>query len=251
MGEDGFHGSGPLYDERPAMSAADPSRLRVPPVLAPADWVRAVLDASIQLDSAGIFRALRGAADAIGVADCIDDVVLPAMRQIGVWWADGNYTIEQELMTTETVRAWLDDLSTRVPVPSHQEPIFLASGPRDRHILATEALALLLRTQGWHCRVLGARISAGSMMFAVSATPPAAAVVTSHLADHRGHALLTITALHNAGVTVFYAGNAFSTIDSRHGIPGTYLGDNIGDACSLICRILEPLSNKTGDRAVR
>ncbi|MET3807973.1 methanogenic corrinoid protein MtbC1 [Nakamurella sp. UYEF19] len=201
---------------------------------------REVLDASIRLDSVGITRVLSEAAATIGVAVCIDEVVLPTMRQIGVWWAAGNYSIAQELMTTETVRAWLDELSTRAPVPTHRRPVFLACGPRDRHTLAGEALALLLRLQGWHCRVLGARISASSLMFAVAATPPAAVVVTSHLAAHRSHALPAITAVHDSGTTVFYAGNAFATFESREGVKGTYLGNHIGDACTLIRGVIEP-----------
>lgn len=190
------------------------------------------------MDAVALSRVLTDAADVLGVAGCIDDVILPTMRQIGAWWAAGRYTIPQEQITTETVRAWLDERISRAPQPAHADPVLVACGPRDRHTVASEALALLLRTQGWHCRVLGARISADSLMYAVAATPPAAVVVVSHLADNRRHALDALEVVQHANIPVFYAGNAFHTRASREGVAGTYLGIHIGDASVRICQVL-------------
>ena len=201
--------------------------------------VRALLDASQQLDGVGVTQVLTDAAAIIGLGPALDDVVLPAMRQIGSWWAAGDYTIPQEQLTTEAVRSWLDRLSTSAGPPHHLPPILLACGPRDRHTIGAEALALLLRMQSRHCRVLGSRISADNLMFAAMASAPAAVVIVSHLVANRRYALEAAAKIHESGIPVFYAGNAFADEDSRAGIPGAYLGTNLQAACSQICGVLE------------
>lgn len=198
-----------------------------------------LLTASQHLDSAAIGLALTAAAATLGVGAAIDDVVLPAMRQIGNWWAAGSYTIAQEQLTTEAIRSWLDRLSSAAGPPRRLPPVLLACGPRDRHTIGAEALATLLRRQGRHCRVLGSRISPDRLMFATIAAEPAAVVIVSHLDANRRYALDAVDRINNAGITVFYAGNAFADPDIRAGLPGIYLGTNLQDACSQVCAVLE------------
>ena len=200
---------------------------------------RAVLDASQRLDAATISTTLTEAMDVVGLPDCIDLVILPVMSQIGRWWAAGQYSIPQEQMTTEAVRAWLDHRGTFVPTPRHSQPVLLACGPRDRHTIGAEALALLLRTQGWQCRMLGARISAANLLTAASAMTPAAVVLVSHLAANRRLAVESLTGVHEANIVGFYAGNAFISQDNRRDVPGIYLGTSIQGACSLVCKVLD------------
>ena len=46
--------------------------------------------------------------------------------------------------------------SVFAPAPTRSRPILLACGPHDWHTIGTECLAMLLRYQGWPCRLLGA-----------------------------------------------------------------------------------------------
>ena len=100
---------------------------------------------------------LDDATAALGPAACIDDVLLPAMRQIGVWLTVGHCDVMQERMATEAVRTWLDRRSAFTPAPNRPRPILLACGPSDLHTIRVESTAVLLRYQGWPCRVLGAQ----------------------------------------------------------------------------------------------
>ena len=72
------------------------------------DLIHRILDAAERLDAASIRARLDQAAASLGLAACIDEVLLPAMRQVGVWWAVGHCDVVQERMATEAVRAWLD-----------------------------------------------------------------------------------------------------------------------------------------------
>ena len=199
-----------------------------------------VLDAAERMDAAGIRAQLDLAADALGLAGCLDDVLLPAMRQVGVWWAAGHCDVAQERMATEAVRAWLDRRSAFAPAPTRSRPILLACGPSDLHTIGLESMALLLRSQGWPCRLLGARAPTATVAAAARASSAAGVIVVSHLASGRLRAVESIRAVHELGIDVFYAGNAFSTPRSRRGVPGRYLGVRVQDACADLTQALEP-----------
>jgi len=207
-----------------------------------AEFIIGVLDASGRLDAASVRRLLEEASDAIGLGGCIDRVVMPVMRQIGIWWITGSYSIEQEAMTTEAIRAWLDRRTAFLPGPTRPNHILLACGPHDRHTLGLEALALLLRTQGWSCRMLGARITAATLATAAEANDPAAVVVVAHIPAGHRRAVAALQAVDQLGFTLFYAGGAFSDQESREGVPGRYLGRQITGACAIIVDTLDEAS---------
>jgi methanogenic corrinoid protein MtbC1 len=204
------------------------------------ELINQILAAAERLDAASIRGVLDQATGTLGLAACIDDVLLPAMRQIGVWWAVGHCDVVQERMATEAVRAWLDRRSAFAPAPTRLRPILLACGPSDMHTIGLEATAVLLRYQGWPCRVLGARTSTATIATAARATAVAGVVVVCHLATGRLRAVESIRAVHDLGIEVFFAGNAFATPRSRRGVPGRYLGLGIEAACRELTRALAP-----------
>ncbi|MEP6560138.1 MAG: B12-binding domain-containing protein, partial [Nakamurella sp.] len=204
------------------------------------DLIHQILAAAERLDPTSIRAVLDEATHAVGPAACIDDVILPAMRQIGVWWAVGHCDVVQERMATEAVRAWLDRRSAFAPAPTRPRPILLACGPSDLHTIGLESMTVLLRYQGWPCRVLGARTSTATIATAARATSVAGVVVVSHLATGRLRAVESIRAINDLAIEVFYAGNAFSTPRSRRGVPGRYLGVGIEGACAQLTRALAP-----------
>lgn len=204
------------------------------------DLIHQILGAAERLDAASIRALLDEATATLGLAACIDDVLLPAMRQIGAWWAVGRCDVVQERMATEAVRAWLDRRGAFAPAPTRPRPILLACGPSDLHTIGLESTAVLLRYQGWPCRVLGARTPTVTIATAARATPVAGVIVVSHLATGRLRAVESIRAINDVGIEVFYAGNAFTTPRTRRGVPGRYLGVGIDDACAQLTRALTP-----------
>jgi DNA-binding transcriptional MerR regulator/methylmalonyl-CoA mutase cobalamin-binding subunit len=202
------------------------------------NFIRQILKAAEELDATAIRDRLDDSAATLGLAATIDDVLLPAVRQVGVWWAIGHCDVVQERMATEAVRAWLDRRSAFAPPPTRRRPILLACGPTDLHTIGLESTALLLRYQGWPCRVLGARTSTITVTTAAQAAAAAGVIVVSHLATGRSRAVESIRAISDLGIDAFYAGNAFATPRSRRGVPGRYLGVGIEDACAVLTREL-------------
>ncbi len=201
---------------------------------AASEFVNDVLDAAERSDAVAVRAHLSRAQDALGLATCLDDVLLPAMRQVGLWWQTGRCDVEQEHLATEASRAWLETLSAYAPAPARATPIVLACGPTDLHTIGLEALATLLRYRQWTVRLLGAKTSVPALETAIKATGAGAAVIVSHLNSGRARAVQALHAVNVLGIRVFYAGNAFTSARSRRNLPGIYLGTRLQDACDLI-----------------
>jgi hypothetical protein len=199
-----------------------------------AGYIAAILRASESSDPAAIRAHLSEAYAELGLGPCLDDVLLPAMQQVGLWWQTGRCTVEDEHLTTETARSWIEGLNSSAPAPFRDAPVVLACGPTDLHTIGLEALCLLLRHDGWACRLLGARTPIPAVAAAVHATGARTVVIVSHLNSGRARAVQSMRAADAGGVRLFYAGNAFTSPRSRRNLPGTYLGARLQDACTLI-----------------
>ena len=204
-----------------------------------AELVERLLNFSQRLEPVGVRTVLDEAREQLGLARAVDDVLMPAMRQVGLWWETGRCDVAQEHLTTEAVRSWLAKMSAFAPEPTHTTGLVLACGPRDLHTLGLEALSMVLAYDGWSCRVLGARTPAENLITALRATGAGAAVVVSHLSNGRRPAVDAIRRVSSIGARVFFAGNAFLTARARMGVPGAYLGESIAGAVAIIEAELE------------
>lgn len=219
---------------RRAADAARTVRSMLDPAAPGGRHVADLLAASDQMDPAGVREVLDSAHRELGLAATVDDVLMPAMRQVGNWWQTGRCDVAQEHITTDAVRGWLARLTTIAPVETSNGTVLLACGPRDLHTLGLEGLSALLTAQGLACRVLGARTPSSAIGSAIAATDADAVVLVSHLPTHRRAAVEDLIALSGTGCALFYAGNAFLFPASRRGVPGTYLGESLGEAADLI-----------------
>ena len=208
-----------------------------------AQLIRRVLAASEDLDPIGLQDKLDVAASFIGLARCIDEIVLPTTRQVHERVATGQFDATQAVTVIEAVRTWLNHRSLFAPAPLAIGPILLACGPRDRHQVGLESLALLLRLQRWPCWVLGARTSSFTLTVAAMAADAAAVVVMSTDSRARSHAVDSLRAVDAMDIPVFFAGDAFDNERSRREVPGRYLGAGVGAACTLLIESLTPAAS--------
>ena len=219
---------------RRAADAARAVREMVDPTNSAAARISEFLSASEAMDPEGLRAVLDQAREELGLAATLDDVLMPAMRQIGHWWQTGRCDIGLEHLTTEVVRGWISRVGAFAPRPESGRPVLLACGPRDQHTLGLEALAALLAEQRRPCRVLGARTPQSTLVTAVAATGAAALVLVSHLPTHRRVSVEALRAVAQTRCQVFYAGNAFVFPAARRGVPGTYLGETLTGAAEIL-----------------
>ena len=196
--------------------------------------LQGVLTASRDLDPVGVQSQLDVAAKMLGLAGCIDQIVLPASRQFADLLAAGQRDVAQDLLAVEAVRSWLSLRGSFAPLPRDVGPILLACGPRDRDLIGLESLALLLRYRTYPCWLLGARVSPFTLTIAAQAAAATGVVVMS--AGRRGlpHAVVSLGTADAAGYPVFFAGKAFELEPIRRQAPGRYLGTSIAGACDLL-----------------
>ncbi len=197
--------------------------------------IEAFLGAVHRLDSAAVSHLLDSLTQAVGLARVLDEVLFPAMREVGRWWEEGRCDVAHEHLVTETSRAWLSRATRVQPAAGvDPRPILLTCGPRDYHTLGLESIGALLSQHGRACRMLGARTPAASLSVAVEATDAAAVVMVSHLPSARRAAIESLRGIHLRKVRIFYAGNAFISVQARRSVPGKYLGITLSLAADLI-----------------
>lgn len=201
--------------------------------------ISALLAAVEQLQPGDISRVLDKAQQLFGLERTIDEVLMPALREIGQRWAEGAVSVAHEHSASQATHAWLASVGRRAGSPRGPQPIVLACGPRDEHTLALESLDVLLRDRGCSCLLLGARTPAEALALTIADVAPAAVVVVSHLNSARLSAVHALRSAHAHRVPLFLAGNAFRTSLSRAGVPGTYLGENIARAAELVSAAAE------------
>jgi len=235
-------GGGATTDQR-RPARADESRSAHPDVEdIAAQIISRVRQASNDLDPRGLQAQLDVAAALLGLDRCVDEIVVPATREMHRPPSTGRRDTARDLMATEAIRAWLDGRGSFAPTPRDVGPILLACGPRDRQVVELESLALLLRFRRWPCRVLGARTSRFTLTIAAQAADATAVVVMS--ADRRGlpQAMLSVLAIGALGLPVFMAGTAFQPPPGQDPLPGRYLGTSVSGACAMLIRTLTPTS---------
>ena len=204
-----------------------------------ADLVRQILTAAAQLDEGAITRAIELGAATLGAGASIDQVVLPALRQVGDWNRRQACDTRQEQLVVATVRVWFHRSSTQPVAPTiNSAPVVLGCGPGDLHTIGLEALAMLLRRQGWPCKILGGGTPTARLNSFAAAGTAAAVVITSQLVSGRRQAAASVQIAHHHRIPVFYAGNAFNRPATRRQLPGIYLGTNIEHAAATITAAL-------------
>ena len=112
------------------------------------ELIDAFLQAAHRLDPRSAGALLEHAREQLGVETTITGVLLPAMRQVGVWWETGRCDVAHEHLATEAARAWLNRLLYLGPAPWQAETLILTCGPRDFHTLGLESLGVLLSHRG-------------------------------------------------------------------------------------------------------
>ena len=218
---------------RAAAAAATVKALLDPPA-AVAALIDQFLVAAAQLNPDAIRAAVDRAATELGVGRCIDEVMLPALRQVGTWWAAGACDAEPEKLAVKVIREWMARRRTLVPTAEHPRGVLLVGGPDDVHSVGAEALALMLRTAGWRCRLLTTHMRTEQLPAITRTLQPDAVVVVGNVTTGRRNATASIRALHEGGYRTYYAGSAFASPSTRRAIPGTYLGNSINEAAHTI-----------------
>lgn len=219
-------------------SDAAPAQAR--PVVEDGDpRVAALLQAAGDMDDLMLLDMLGTAERAVGLVEALDGLAMPALMEAGRRWEHGEFTVAQEHILSEAIRAWLVFHTTALPDPAPGGPRVLVACPEgERHDIAALALAFLLRREGLRVSYLGADVPTTALVDSVrsvrfdavclSATAPHA-LPTARLAS------AAISGL-RGGPRVYLGGRALSA--ARPGdvesLPATLLLGSLREAAGTV-----------------
>ncbi len=131
----------------------------------PESLVRQMVEGAMTLDPGCVERGVEQAFALFEPAVAIEEVIAPALREIGDRWERGELGVAQEHGASEAVRAKLHALLD----PTADGPrgrAVLACGPGERHEIGLLALGVLLQGDGWRVVYLGAATPLGEAVAA-------------------------------------------------------------------------------------
>jgi methanogenic corrinoid protein MtbC1 len=121
----------------------------------PAEHRDALIAAARAADLEAVTRLLDQAFALHPLQDALGSVVQPVLKRVGDEWEAGNFTVAQEHLVSEAVRARIERLLADARGGPRGVAV-LACAPRERHDLGLLMLAVMLRADGWQVAYLGA-----------------------------------------------------------------------------------------------
>ncbi|HSO36864.1 MAG TPA: B12-binding domain-containing protein, partial [Labilithrix sp.] len=147
--------------------AAPPRSLDV----ARAALLRALLADDLEAARAALEQQWRGGRSLDVVCE---EIIVPALAEIGARWSRGTVEIYQERRACELVRRCLDDLGERLPASGRNAPRALGGALEgDPFSLPTAMVELVLRERGYHAQSLGTGLPAATIARAIADRGPA------------------------------------------------------------------------------
>ena len=187
------------------------ARYGTPPAAEIQALVRCLTEGDFDASQAVIQSALRAGTSPAAV---ITEWFLPAMREVGRRWENGELAIFEEHLATETLRRLLAALPFSV---GKTEPIgrtaVVSCVPGDQHQLLPLALGVFLELRGWRVRSLGGGLPPGEIAAAVVKFRPAALFLSFPMLSRLDEALETVARVlgQQAQCRIFFGGRGAVT----------------------------------------
>ena len=157
-------------------------------------------------------------------------IFLPAIRDIGQRWFEGEVSVQQEHFSSALLMRRLDALITTSPPPTRREKIIVACPPKEEHTLSTLLLTLFLRRRGFQVVYLGTNVPLAEFKETVETIQPSLIVLAAQQLKTAATLEETIRTLSSCGITIGYSGGIFKSLPDLHDyIGGSFLGETFDD----------------------
>lgn len=168
------------------------------------------LDLALTGDVGGaIAVALRRVAEGVSPEVVLDEVLVPAQREVGDRWHRDEIGVADEHVATGTAYATLHALASTVSTPpASATTVVVGCAEGDWHALTTHVLALQLRSRGFAVTVLGASTPAEHLTRFLERHRPDAFAVSCSLPLYYSGVARLADAAHGCGVPVLAGGRA-------------------------------------------
>jgi methanogenic corrinoid protein MtbC1 len=189
---------------------------------------------------AAVATVRRFLADGVAPWSVADDVLAPAMREVGERWYDGRWSVADEHAATAVVEACLAVL----PQADAGPRVLFAAPEGEWHALPGRLAAVVADVRG---AVLGPGLPAAALQRCLETAAPAAVALTVTMATSLLPAAEAVRAAHAAGVPVLVGGRALGRDGSRAAALGA---DAWAPSAALLPEVLRDLEPVGADPQV-
>ncbi len=136
-----------------------------------------------KMDADEAIQLLENSRSRLPLEQVFDDIIRPAMVQIGDAWHKGEIPIAVEHHATQLVMHHLHSWINQAPSPHHQDLIVAACAPKEQHQIGLLMLILVLRVRGWDVRYFGADLNMDGIGYALNLLQPRLILLSSTQAE--------------------------------------------------------------------
>jgi methanogenic corrinoid protein MtbC1 len=147
--------------------------------------------------------------DGVSFDRILFDLLLPAERELGHRWQQGDYLVSEEHAATATIETVISLLAGSFDQPDDAPTVVVAAAEGDDHSLPVRAAAAHLLFLGYRTLFLGANVLAADLAEYLESEGPDALVLSCAMGTHLAGARAVIAASHQAGVPVITGGKGF------------------------------------------
>lgn len=203
-----------------------------------AELIERFMRAATVMDVAGTSAVLDEIFAVGSYESIVDDLVMPALVELGDAWHDGRLDVASEHAASAAVYRRLAALYDAAAVTGDMR-VVVGLPPGARHELGALAFAVALRRQAVGVLYLGADVPVASWLRVVAERRPRAAVIAVIQHADRASALDVVRALRDAThAPIIALGGRSAAWDGSEETALTVLPDRIVDAAAAVARLV-------------
>lgn len=208
----------------------------------PRDARDALLSALVQYDERGADRLLEEAFAVYGLESATEQILTPAMIQLGDMWHQGRTSTAAEHFASNYLRRKLDAIINAAPQAQAGPLVVLGCGPGDWHELGLLLIHLMLRRRNINTIYLGQNVPLDQFVEEMERLRPAIIVMAATTLETVPGLVDIASAVQEmpAPRPVFTFGGRIFNVqpELRTQVPGVFLGENARTAVNHVLTLL-------------
>lgn len=227
------HQAGEEPERKAARAAAEALSMAPPGARSPDAIVEELVEALMVFQELRVEAILNEAFALYPVEAVAEDIITPALVEIGEMWHRGEASIVQEHFATAILRRRLNTLFHAYAQPVSGPLAVTGSGPSEWHDVGILLVSLALRRAGWRVIYLGQNVPAHHLRLEIARLRPAVvclSAATRESADALQEVYDSVRNLPEPRPRLIFGGRAFNVHpELRTRFPGTFAAGSARD----------------------
>lgn len=164
-----------------------------------------------------------------------DDVMFPALREVGTLWQNNRISVAGEHAATEICRDIIGQLAAAAPGAKRRRSALLCCAPGEEHELGVQAVAALMESKGWQVYYLGRGLPAEDLAGAAAARKPEVILISATMIANLPAAGEAAAAVRDArpGAKIILGGRAAALGRDKFARVADALAPDIKSGCAV------------------